>query len=321
MSNYTSSIIVTGGTNGMGYHCSYAIAKQCPNTLVVIASRTEPSNAAASINSSLSQSNVKYMSLDLSTLSKVRDFASRWTAARYPPIQALVLNAAGQWPGSIEYTDDGIEKNFGVNHVGHALLVHLLVPKLTADARIAIVSSGVHDPDMKWDLKPDWTTSEEVARPSRESEKKSNGMDRYATSKVANALWMLALSRHLSSPAHANKTVVAFDPGLMPGTGLMRNSPAFLRFLVAHIMPRIVPLMRLVYHKNIHLPQESGESLAWLAVGDEVKGKKGIYYEGRQIQKVSDVAGKEEVQEELFQWTVQRVAEGKEERERFARLE
>ncbi|KAF2252671.1 NAD(P)-binding protein [Trematosphaeria pertusa] len=321
MANKASSILVTGGTQGMGYHCTRAIAGQCPDTLVVIASRTDPNDAAATINKALNQSNVEFMPLDLSFLSKVRDFAKRWEAEKRPPIQALVFNAAGQWPGVVEYTDDGIEKNFAVNHLGHALLFHLLAGKLVGDARIVVVSSGVHDPEMGWGMIPNWTTAEEMARPSKESEKRSNGMDRYAASKVANILWMLALSRRLSaSSAHANKTVVAFDPGLMPGTGLQRNWSWFARWLIANVLPKMVPLLRVVWNQNIHLSEESGESLAWLVVGEEVRGK-GIYYEGRMEQKTAVVTRDEGLQEDLWGWTVERVSEGREEREAFGRLD
>jgi NAD(P)-dependent dehydrogenase (short-subunit alcohol dehydrogenase family) len=54
--------------------------------------------------------------------------------------------------GDVNYTEDGIEKQFGVNHVGHALLYHLLQKEgcLAEDVRIVITSSGSHDPEEKW---------------------------------------------------------------------------------------------------------------------------------------------------------------------------
>jgi NAD(P)-dependent dehydrogenase (short-subunit alcohol dehydrogenase family) len=96
---YKSTILITGGTQGMGYHTSLSIARQRPQSLVVVASRTDPLDAATRINKTLKQSNVKYMSLDLGSLKKVRDFAGKWKQAGYPKIEALVLNAAVQFWG------------------------------------------------------------------------------------------------------------------------------------------------------------------------------------------------------------------------------
>jgi NAD(P)-dependent dehydrogenase (short-subunit alcohol dehydrogenase family) len=306
----------------MGYHCSFALAKARPNTLVVISSRTDPNDAATTINKSLGQENVVYMPLDLSSLAKVRDFAGRWTTAKYPPIQALVFNAAGQWPSAIHYTDDGIEKNFGVNHVGHALLFHLLVPQLQEDARIVVVGSGIHDPKEGWGPTPAWTTPAEVAQPSAASASKQSGMERYAASKLANIAWTMALSSRLGSvPAHASKTVVAMDPGFMPGSGLFRNVPVVLRFVIDYLLPRMISVLRVLYNKNTHTMEESGANLAWLVLDGEVQGKKGVYFEGRVEHGVGELAGRKEVQEELWRWTVERVGEGAEERAKFGRVE
>jgi NAD(P)-dependent dehydrogenase (short-subunit alcohol dehydrogenase family) len=322
MATYTSSILVTGGTSNMGYHCALSLAKQRPQTLVVIASRTDPDNAAFTMNETLGQDNVVYMPLDLSSLAKVRGFVKRWEEAKNPPIQALVFNAAGQWPLAVDYTDDGIEKNFGVNHVGHALLFHLLVPHLLDDARIVIVASGVHDPDMKWGIVPAWTTPSEVAQPSHESAKNHSGMERYAASKLANTAWMLALATHLATnPSHGSKTVIAMDPGFMPGTGLYRNQPRVMRWLISTLLPNMIALLRVLYNKNTHTKEESAGNLAWLVISDEVSGKKGVYFEGRVEHKVGEVAGRKDVQEELWKWTVERIGETEEERMQFGRVE
>ncbi len=322
MSEYQTSILITGGTQGLGYYATLALAKQRPSTLIVIASRTDPDNTAFGINKQLGQTNVKYMSLDLGSLAKVRDFVKRWDAEGYPPIEALLLNAGIQLSGGIEYTDDGIEKTFAINHVGHALLFHLLVPRLTANAHIVITSSGVHDPAEKWGLVPAYTSAEEVAKPNAQQTKKSNGRDRYATSKVANVLWTQALGRHLAAkPGSEGKTVVTIDPGLMFPTRLVRDASWFIRFASSHIAPKLIPLLRILINNNINGPEESGGNVAWLAIGEEVKGLKGVYFERRKEHAVSKQAEQEELQEELWRWTVNRIAEGDAERERFARIE
>ncbi|KAL6703461.1 hypothetical protein ACN47E_009635 [Coniothyrium glycines] len=149
MSGYISSMLVMGGTQGMGYHCALALAQQCPSSLIVVACRTNPEDVGTSINVKLRQSHVKFMPLNVGSLEKERDFARSWDSGRFPPIQVLIINACVQCPGGVEYSVDGIEETFAINHVGHALLFHLLVPKLMHNARIMAVSSGVHDPVRK----------------------------------------------------------------------------------------------------------------------------------------------------------------------------
>jgi NAD(P)-dependent dehydrogenase (short-subunit alcohol dehydrogenase family) len=314
MSTYQSSILITGGTQGLGYHTALILAKQCPNTIIVVASRTDPDNSASKINQTIKQSNVKYLPLDLGSKATVRSFAATWKTSNYPPIQALVLNAGIQFPGDISYSADGIEKSFAINHVGHALLYHLLRDNLTSDARIVITASGVHDPAQKTGITPHYVSASDAGTPSTESIKKSYGRGRYATSKVANVLWTYALSRRLPK----GQTVTAMDPGLMVATNLGREMPAFAQWLIYNVLPKMIPVLRvLLMTKNVHLPAESAVALARLAVGADVEGKTGAYFEGQKEIKSSEQTVKMDLQEELWDWTVAFVGQDKEEVERF----
>jgi NAD(P)-dependent dehydrogenase (short-subunit alcohol dehydrogenase family) len=319
-SKYTSTILITGGTQGLGYHTALSLASSHPTTLIILASRTDPSSSAATINSKLQQSNTIYLPLDLSSLASVRSFATTYHASSYPPLSTLVLNAGAQFPGALEFTNDGIEKHFAINHVGHALLFHLLVPCLTSDARILVVTSGLHDPEQgkRWGTIARYTSAEKVARGEC---KESNGRERYATSKTANVLWTFGLARHLNTQHQGGYTVLAFDPGLMFNTGLTREAHWFVRFLAKWVMPPLTGLFSRFVNDNVNTPKESGANLAWLVEGKEVKGLKGIYFEKRKEREAGVVARDVEVQEDLWKWTVERVGTSKEERERFARVE
>jgi NAD(P)-dependent dehydrogenase (short-subunit alcohol dehydrogenase family) len=278
------------------------VAKQHPEYEVVIASRSDKDSAAAKINKTLAQNNVVYHPLDLSSLAKVREFGASWAKANHPPIQALVLNAALQFPGECQYTEDGVEKTLGITHLGHALLYHLLAPYLAQDAKIVVTSSGTHDPAQKSGI-PDaeYPSAAEIMYPSEESKKKNNGQQRYATSKLANVLWTYALARRLDK----GKTAAAFDPGLMPGTGLAREYNGFMRFIWLHVLPRLIPLLRVVMFPNVHTPAESGRALAGVAVGKIAEGKTGVYFEGTKEIKSSNDSYDEAKQEDLWKWTVQ----------------
>jgi NAD(P)-dependent dehydrogenase (short-subunit alcohol dehydrogenase family) len=315
--SFTHTILVTGGTSGLGFHCALDIAKQHPEYKIIIASRTDPKFSASLINNTLGQKNVEYLPLNLSSLANVRSFAKEWDSKNYPPIQALVLNAGVQFPDGIGFTEDGLEKTFAINHVGHALLFHLLYPHLANKARVVITSSGTHDPAQKSGL-PDaiYNSAEELAHPTAESEKYT-GRQRYATSKLTNVLWAYALHRRFTKNTTKNLTVTAFDPGLMPGTGLAREAGPFLLFLWNQVMPRIIPLLRLLLTPNTHTPQESGASLARAAVGVDVKGISGVYYEGRKEIKSSEDSYNVGKQEDLWEWTVKNTAANAEEISKF----
>ncbi|KAG8529147.1 uncharacterized protein KY384_005782 [Bacidia gigantensis] len=269
MSTYEGTVLVTGGTAGLGYHAALQIAKQHPDYLVIIASRTNTDSAAEKINGVTGQQNVEFQPLDLSSLVNVRGFYESYSKRSHAPIKALLLNAGLQFPNQAEYSVDGIEKTFAIAHVGHALLFYLLRSSLAPDARIVITASGVHDPAQKTGMPP-----------------------------AKGKKW----------------TVNSFDPGLMPGTGLGREYRGLIRFMWDNVLPRMLPPLRLLVSSNIFSPEESGQNLTRLAVGNDVKGISGVYYEGKKEVKSSVDSYKELLQEDLYEWTVDAVASNEKEK-------
>lgn len=305
----------------LGYHLATTLAREHPDWLIVICSRSDKEHAADSINGALKQSNTVFMPLDLSDSKSVRKFAKDWSAGNYPPIQSLCLNAALQFPGKIVYTAEGIEATFAITHVGHALLFHLICSHLARNARITVTASGTHDPAMSSGL-PDaiYTTAEELAHPPPAI---ANGPGRrhYANAKLANILWTYALNKRLSEKAADRGIVVnAFDPGLMPGTGLAREANAIVRCLWENVLPKMTPILRKVYNENIHRPEESAASLSRLALLPETAGVSGKYYEGlKEIPSSKDSYDEKKI-EDLWQWTIKYCAQDEAEAERFENL-
>lgn len=315
----TGTILVTGGTAGLGYEAALELVKQNPTYHLVLASRTNPYDAAASINKATGRKNAEFLPLDLSSLKNVRAFAADYAHTGHPPIRMLLLNAGLQILNGVQYTEDNIEKTFAVNHVGHALLVYLLRPHLDENCRIVIVASGTHDPAQKT-MVPDakYNTAEELAHPTAETAK-NDGRQRYATSKLCNVMWTYALHRHLveNNPSHYNWSVACFDPGLMPGTGLAREAPAHLRFIWSYILPYLLPLLRLALTPNIHSIKDSGAALAKLAASREGNGE---YYEGLEAIKSSEASYDKGKQEDLWAWTLSAVAKDEAEKRVFEKV-
>jgi NAD(P)-dependent dehydrogenase (short-subunit alcohol dehydrogenase family) len=287
------TVIVTGGNSGLGYGCANALLAASPPWHVIIACR-DPGRAQNAVEmlrkSARPGTKIETMALDLASLASVRSFASklgdRLKVADLPPLHGLVCNAAVQ--GAKTFTADGFESTFGVSHLGHYLLVNLLVPLMEVPARIAVVASGVHDPAELAKVPasagvpvPAWNTPTALARGELGPEAANDDAAadrgrRYSTTKLANVYFTYALARRLSEGI----TVNAFDPGLMPGTGLAREYPPVVRFAWHHILPRLIPLLRLVLVKNIHTPEESGAALARLIVDPTLAPTSGRYFEG-----------------------------------------
>ncbi len=73
-------------------------------------------------------------------------------------------------------------------------------------------------------------------------------------------------------------TVNAFNPGLMPGTGLARDYNPLQRFAWDFILPVIRPIAGLFI--SMHSIRESGKALARLLLDPTIEGISGKYFSG-----------------------------------------
>src|SRR6478736_270684 len=138
--------------------------------------------------------------------------------------RAVVCNAGVQVVSGERRSADGFELTFAVNHLGHFALVCGLLEQLAHPARIVVVSSDTHDPARRTAMPtPRYTSADELAMASSEPGEppQTAGRRRYTTSKLCNLLFAYELDRRLDHGV----TVNAFDPGLMPGSGLARDYP------------------------------------------------------------------------------------------------
>ena len=275
----TRTFIVTGGNTGLGFECASALGANGDN-LVVIACRDAEQGRRAVQRLRQSGCAAEVLPLDLAKQASVHAFVDVFRERRFPPLAGVVCNAGGQNVAAPTRTVEGYETTFAVNHLGHYLLVRLLLPDLASDARITFVSSGTHDPKQKTGMpEPCYVNADAVAHDFEPGSRA--GRRRYTTSKLCNVYCTYELARRLAaSPDQRLRSisVEAFDPGLMPATGLARTYPAPLRF----ISKRILPILA-IFLNNIHTPATSGGRLALLASGVQ-KAKNGEYFsDGREV--------------------------------------
>ena len=105
----------------------------------------------------------KFINLDLASQASVREAAASINA-NVKKIDVLINNAAVM-AVPFSKTVDGIESQFGTNHIGHFLLTNLILPKIVAagpGARIVNMSSVSHQmadvnlDDYNFEVKPLW---------------------------------------------------------------------------------------------------------------------------------------------------------------------
>lgn len=321
MGKFHKTVLVTGGTSGLGYEAAIRIAKQRPDWLIVLGSRNA-NGAAERMNRKLHQDNVKFMALDLGSIEKVRAFAKLWTEAQHPPIQALLLNAILHSMDKLDYTVDGFERTFAISHIGHALLLALLGPWMDKEARIVITGSGVHDPAQKW-FTPEarYESAEVLARPPKDTHFTGPpGPSQYTATKLANVLWMYALDRRLRSTGEKHGrhwTVTQIDPGMLPGTGFVRSAGPVVRWIFNNILGNMTPILRVFLHPRVFTTDKCGGELAALAVDVKFAGKSGVYYEDLVEAKTSVDSYDEAKQEDLWKWTVETLARDDKEKRLF----
>ncbi|ORY31814.1 dehydrogenase/reductase [Naematelia encephala] len=296
--SYKSTILITGGSSGLGYETSLQLAKSHPDLLIVAASRSSPAEEL------LSLANVKWFHLDLSTKAATRSFVTAFLAESFPPISALILNAGLQRFPKVYYTPDGLEEMVETNHLNQALLFFLLQERLEPTARIVVVSSSVHDPEIKRGF-PEYTTAEAAAHPQGESYKSfQGGIDQYAVSKLCQLLFAYALHDHIVA-AGKSWIVLALDPGVMP-TGLFRWTPGIVRILFNWFLRSGIP--RLLIASDYYPVAETARSLVKLAMDPEfaAKEKSGKYYVvmGPAESPSSKLSHDKAIQKDLWDWTV-----------------
>lgn len=291
------SIIITGATSGIGYECAIQIATIAPDEQIVIACRNQKSGKEViqKIKQKTAHKNMISLPLDLESLQSVRDFTEQFSKQPHNKIIALINNAGIQNAAATQFTKEGFESTFGVNHLAPTYLTLLLLPLMDSNASITFTASGTHDPKQKTGMPaPVFKNPKELAYPTQTNEKLLLiGQRSYTTSKLCNVLTTYELQRRLSN---TSIRVNAFDPGLVPGTGLARTYSPFLRFVSNYIFP----LLRF-FIPNVNTAQASGIRLANLAYSEQYRDNRGKYFEGAKEIKSSTVSYNKEYQN--FLWT------------------
>jgi NAD(P)-dependent dehydrogenase (short-subunit alcohol dehydrogenase family) len=217
------TIVITGANTGIGKETARILANREAN--VILACRDENRTLDAIddlVKSGVNKKNLTFMKLDLSDLQSVRRFCKEFKQ-KYSELHILINNAGIMSLPKREETKDGIEKQFGTNHV-HFLLTNLLVDELRkgAPSRVVMVSSLLHrrgriffeDVNLKTNYEPQLA---------------------YAQSKLANILFAKEFNKRWEQKGIK---AVSLHPGVIrTELGRYRLNTFFKRFWFALITP------------------------------------------------------------------------------------
>lgn len=277
------TVLVTGGNSGIGLECARELARAGRYVLIASRDRDASAEAVRSIETEVGPDAAAALDLDLGSFASVRQLAKE-IEARDVPLRALVCNAGLQVSRGPKLSADGFELTFAVNHLGHFLLVNLLLARLAAraPARVVVVASGVHDPKLRTGMPKaavaDFETLAATGGPRRGE---FSGGLAYVNSKLCNVWFSYELARRIQaaglSSAARPLTVNAYDPGLVPGSGLARDYPVPLRWIWNRILPGVARLLSPVL-PTINPAPKSGAALARLVLDPELERVTGKYF-------------------------------------------
>jgi NAD(P)-dependent dehydrogenase (short-subunit alcohol dehydrogenase family) len=123
--------IVTGTTAGLGLETAKGLASAGYRVIVAGRNPEKGRLACHAVRNHRPGAEVRFELLDLDSLDSVRQFAAR-LREQETSLQRLINNAGIMALPRLERTQDGFERQFGVNYLGHFLLTSLLLPLLVA---------------------------------------------------------------------------------------------------------------------------------------------------------------------------------------------
>jgi NAD(P)-dependent dehydrogenase (short-subunit alcohol dehydrogenase family) len=209
-----STVLVTGANSGLGFEATKAFAAKGATVVMACRSTDRGEEAAAEIRDSVADTGatLNVRECDLASLESVDSFAAGVREA-YDGIDVL-CNNAGVMAIPRQETEDGFEKQLGVNHLGHfALTGHLLDLLVESDgeSRVVTHSSGAHETGT--------VDFEDLHR-----EESYGKWEAYGQSKLANLLFAYELGRRLEAAGVTDTISVACHPGYA-ATNLQYRGP------------------------------------------------------------------------------------------------
>ena len=264
-------VVITGGASGLGQETARAMAAKGAQIVIPVRDMAKGEAALAAIGESVPNADIELMQCDLGEMASIRAFAVAFLA-KHDRID-LLINNAGVMACPYGETADGLEMQFGTNHIGHFLLTNLLMTALLKGAessgqvRIVNLSSRGHhfdkvhldDPNFKQRQYDKWAS--------------------YGQAKTANILFSVGLEKRLADKGvHA----LAVHPG-----GIQTNLG---RHLTEEDIATLLKRMEDNSEGNFAFKtvEAGAATTCYAATAPELDGRGGVYLEDCHVAEVDD---------------------------------
>ncbi|OEU20696.1 NADPH:protochlorophyllide oxidoreductase [Fragilariopsis cylindrus CCMP1102] len=273
-------VVITGASSGLGLSTTTSLAKTGKYHVIMACRNIEKAKRVAK-EVGLPENSFTVMKLELASTQSIRDFVANLKAFKSArPLTHLICNAAVYRPTDPEpaWTDDGFEMSMGVNHLGHFLLVNLLMDDMSRakGARVCIVGSitgntntvggGLVYPQANLGNLEGFEQGG-LEPVSMIDGKPFFGAKAYKDSKVCNMMTVSELSRR-----YAEDTGIVFSsmyPGCIAETALFREKRQWFR--------KIFPAFMKYVTGGYVSEAEAGDRLAQV-IDDPQCDKSGVYW-------------------------------------------
>jgi NAD(P)-dependent dehydrogenase (short-subunit alcohol dehydrogenase family) len=177
--------VVTGATGGLGLEIALGLARQGATTILAGRNPEKGARAMAHIQQAAPHATIRFANLDLASLDSTARFAAAVTGDHAGVVDILVNNGAVMGLPARERTEDGFERQIGINYLAHFALTLRLLDALRAASgggRVINVASLSH-------------RRARLALDDFQSEKSYSPMRAYGQSKLAMLVFALELQR------------------------------------------------------------------------------------------------------------------------------